>query len=85
MAEALIDVLRFIEGSTDEQMDADDAVKVLEGVAHVVGALSEEHRQELIALVGEVAAVETDPARRAFIEGFPEGFGLVDGASGQCG
>ncbi|MFF2329579.1 MULTISPECIES: hypothetical protein [unclassified Streptomyces] len=32
LAEALVDVLWFIEGSEDEQMDPDDAVKVLEGV-----------------------------------------------------
>ncbi|WP_338498863.1 hypothetical protein [Streptomyces sp. SJL17-4] len=40
MAEALVDVLWFIDGSEDEQMDPDDAVKVLEGVAHVVSTLS---------------------------------------------
>jgi hypothetical protein len=31
--------LWFIDGSEDEQMDQDDAVKVMEGVAHVVGTL----------------------------------------------
>ncbi len=40
LAEALVDVLWFIDGSEDEQMDPDDAVKVLEGVAHVVSTLS---------------------------------------------
>lgn len=33
LAEALVDVLWFIEGTEDEQMDPDDAVKVMEGVA----------------------------------------------------
>lgn len=33
LAEALVDVLWFIDGCEDEQMDPDDAVKVLEGVA----------------------------------------------------
>ncbi|MEU6198356.1 hypothetical protein [Streptomyces sp. NPDC047061] len=33
LAEALVDALWFVEGSEDEQMDPDDAVKVLEGVA----------------------------------------------------
>ncbi|MCY0945770.1 hypothetical protein [Streptomyces antarcticus] len=32
LADALVDVLRFIDGSEDEQMDPDDAVKVLEGI-----------------------------------------------------
>ncbi|MER5967315.1 hypothetical protein [Streptomyces sp. NPDC002057] len=77
MAEALVDVLWFIDGSEDEQMDQDDAVKVMEGVAHVVSTLSCDQRQELIALLGEMAAVETHPGRREFLEEFPEGFGLI--------
>ncbi|MEV5666928.1 hypothetical protein [Streptomyces flaveolus] len=81
LGEALVDVLWFIEGSEDEQMDPDDAVKVLEGVAHRVTSLSDAQRQELVELVGEMAAAETDPARRAFLEQFPEGFALVDDAS----
>ncbi|WP_234327993.1 hypothetical protein [Streptomyces sp. NRRL F-2664] len=80
MAEALVDVLWFIDGSEDEQMDQDDAVKVMEGFAHVVSTLREDQRQELIALVGEMSAAENDPARREFLEAFPEGFGLIDDA-----
>ncbi|MET9473363.1 MULTISPECIES: hypothetical protein [unclassified Streptomyces] len=78
LAEALVDVLRFIEGSEDEQMDPDDAVKVLEGVAHLVSKLSSDQRSELIDLLGTMAEAESDAARREFLEGFPEGFGLLD-------
>ncbi|MFC9398677.1 hypothetical protein ACFTWS_36870 [Streptomyces sp. NPDC057027] len=77
----LVDVLRFIDGSEDEQMDQDHAVKVMEGVAHVVNTLSDDQQQELITLLGEMAAAETNPARRQFLEEFPEGFGLVDDLS----
>jgi hypothetical protein len=35
----------------------------------------------LIALIGEMAAAETNPARRAFLEEFPESFGLIDDAA----
>ncbi|WP_443045144.1 hypothetical protein [Streptomyces sp. NBC_00145] len=80
LAEALVDVLWFIEGSEDEQMDPDDAVKVLEGVAHLVSKLSKGQRSELIDLLGAMAEAESDPARREFLEGFPEGFGLHDDA-----
>jgi hypothetical protein len=78
LAEALVDVLWFIEGSEDEQMDPDDAVKVLEGVAHLVSQLSSGQRSELIGLLRAMAEAESDPARREFLEGFPGGFGLVD-------
>lgn len=81
LAEALVDVLWFVDGCEDQQMDPDDAVKVLEGVAHLVSTLSNDQRQELLALVGEMAAAETNPARREFLEEFPEGFGLIDDAS----
>ncbi|MGW6967749.1 hypothetical protein ACWGET_27290 [Streptomyces zaomyceticus] len=77
LAEALFDVLWFIEGTDDEQMDQDDAVKVLEGVAHVVSTLPNDQQQGLIALVGEMASAETDPARRSFLEELPEGLGLT--------
>ncbi|MGC5567245.1 hypothetical protein ACPYPG_30990 [Streptomyces sp. FR-108] len=78
LAEALVDVLWFVEGSEDEQMDPDDAVKVLEGAAHLVTQLSSDQRSEFIDLLGSMAAEEADPSRRAFLEGFPEGFGLVE-------
>ncbi|MFG1807811.1 hypothetical protein [Streptomyces sp. NPDC049040] len=78
LAEALVDVLWFFDGSEDGQMDQDDAVKVMEGVAQVVSTLSSDQQQELIALLGEMAAAETNPARREFLEEFPEGFGLID-------
>ncbi|MEU1863713.1 hypothetical protein [Streptomyces gardneri] len=78
MAEALVDVLWFIDGSEDEQMDQDDAVKVMEGVARVVSTLPNDQQQELIALLGEMAAAETNPACREFLVEFPEGFGLID-------
>ncbi|MFF3348859.1 hypothetical protein [Streptomyces sp. NPDC002779] len=78
LAEALVDVLWFMDGTEDDRMDQDDAVKVTEGVAHVVSTLPDDQRQELIGLVGEMAAAETDPARREFLEDFPEDFGLID-------
>ncbi|MFG2869557.1 hypothetical protein [Streptomyces sp. NPDC048338] len=81
LAEALVDVLWFIDGSEDEQMDQDDAVKVTEGVVHVVSTLSSDQQQELTALLGEMAAAETNPARREFLEEFPEGFWLIDDLS----
>ncbi|MFD9072533.1 hypothetical protein [Streptomyces lasiicapitis] len=81
LAEALVDVLWFVEGCEDDQMDPDDAVKVLEGFAHLVSRLSSDQRVEFIELLGSMAAEESDPSRREFLEGFPEGFGLAEEGS----
>ncbi|WP_328623123.1 hypothetical protein [Streptomyces sp. NBC_00354] len=81
LAEALVGVLWFIEGSDDEEMDPDNAVKVLEGIAHLFTQLSSDQRQELLDLLGAMAEEESDPARREFLEGFPESFGLVEDAT----
>ncbi|MGW3176953.1 hypothetical protein [Streptomyces sp. NPDC001153] len=80
LAEALVDVLWFIEGCEDEQMDPDDAVKVLEGVAYVVSKLSHDQQAEFLDLLETMAREEDDPSRRAFLEEFPDGFGLVEDA-----
>ncbi|MFD7495978.1 hypothetical protein ACFV8T_26900 [Streptomyces sp. NPDC059832] len=78
LTEALVDVLWFVEGSEDEQIDPDDAVKVREGVAHLAGKLSSGQRSELIDRLGTMAEAESDPVWREFSELFPEGFGLLD-------
>ncbi|MEV4949763.1 hypothetical protein [Streptomyces sp. NPDC053755] len=44
LAEAVADVLWFMEGSEDEQMDQDEAVEVTEGVARAVGTLPSDQR-----------------------------------------
>ncbi|MFG2896217.1 hypothetical protein ACGFZH_04000 [Streptomyces zaomyceticus] len=77
LAGALFDVLWFIEGTDDEQMDQDDAVKVLEGVAHVVSTLPSDQQQGLIDLVGEMSSAESDPARRSFLDELPNALGLI--------
>ncbi|MFD9904059.1 hypothetical protein [Streptomyces sp. NPDC059063] len=78
LAEALVDVLWFVEGCEDEQLDPDDAVKVLDGVAALVSRLSGDQRSEFIDLLGSMASEENDASRREFLEGFAEGFGLVE-------
>ncbi|MFF7580948.1 hypothetical protein ACFZBE_39240 [Streptomyces sp. NPDC008061] len=61
-------------------MDPDDAVKALEGVAHLVSKLSSDQRNELIGPLGTMAEAESDPARRQFLERLSEGFGILDDA-----
>lgn len=78
LAEGLVGVLWFVEGCDDDQMNQDDAVKVLEGAAHLMTQLSSDQRTELIDLLRSMAEEEPDPSRGEFLEGFPAGFGLVE-------
>ncbi|MEU9444182.1 hypothetical protein AB0D42_25435 [Streptomyces sp. NPDC048304] len=54
LAEALVDVLWFVDSCEDEQKDPDDAVKVLGGVAYLMSLLSSDQRSELIDLLGMI-------------------------------
>ncbi|MEE4597589.1 hypothetical protein V2J94_37905 [Streptomyces sp. DSM 41524] len=75
-ADALVDLTWFIESADDERMDQDDAVRALDGVAAVVGRMSDSQRAELQQVIEEMTVAETHPGRREFLEGFPDGFGL---------
>ncbi|MCX4451214.1 hypothetical protein [Streptomyces sp. NBC_01789] len=78
LTEALVDMAWFIEDADDEQMDLDDAVKALESMAAVLKNLSDDQRRALRDVLGGMAEAEADPARRGFLETFPQDFGLVD-------
>ncbi|NGN62941.1 hypothetical protein G5C51_03350 [Streptomyces sp. A7024] len=80
LAETLVDVMWYIEGTDEEQMNPDDAVKVLENAAASLGGLPQGRRAELVELLGTMAQEESDPERREFLEEFPESFGLVNDA-----
>ncbi|MFJ6623527.1 hypothetical protein ACIQOW_38910 [Kitasatospora sp. NPDC091335] len=77
LAEALVDLTRFVESADDDLMDQDDAVKALEGVAAVVDRLSSAQRAEFQQVIDAMTEAETDPGRREFLAAFPDGFGLV--------
>ncbi len=78
LADALVDIAWFIDGADDEQMDPDDAVKALEGIAATLGRLSHDQRGDLLDVLGAMAEAEGDAARREFLSAFPGDFGLLD-------
>lgn len=73
LAEALVDVAWFIDGADDEQMDTDDAVKAMEGIAATLGSLSHDQRSDLVDVLGAMAESEDNIARREFLDAFPRG------------
>lgn len=67
LAEALVDLIRFIEGADDGEMDADDAVKALEGVSAVAVGMSDSQRAEFLEVLGVIATAEAASGRREFL------------------
>ncbi|MGW5214229.1 hypothetical protein ACWEQO_24245 [Streptomyces sp. NPDC004051] len=47
----------------------------------MVGRLSHAQQEEFLDLLGTMAAEEADASRRAFLEEFPDSFGLVEDAA----
>jgi hypothetical protein len=78
VVEALLDCLMFLELSDDEAVNPDDAVRMMEWVAHLLGDLSPADRLHLTELTEARAAREEDPDRREFLLDFPEAFALVE-------
>ncbi|MGP4094286.1 hypothetical protein [Nonomuraea sp. KM90] len=78
LAELVMDLAWFLEGSDDEVVDPDDAVKQLEWISYRLCQLSAGDRSKLIALIRERAESESDPAFREFLQESPEALGLLD-------
>jgi hypothetical protein len=78
VVEALLDCLMFLELSDDEAVNPDDAVRMMEWVAHLLGDLSPADRLRLAEMAEARAAREEDPDRREFLLDFPEAFALVE-------
>ncbi|MEU4119072.1 hypothetical protein AB0F71_31840 [Kitasatospora sp. NPDC028055] len=78
LADALVDLTRFVESADDDLMDQDDAVKALEGVGAVVDRLSSTQRAKFQQVIDAMTEAETDPGCRKFLAAFPDGFGLVE-------
>lgn len=68
----------FFDTCEDSVLDDRIAIKQMEYAAHLLGRLSEADRQRLVAELAELAALETDPDYREFVETFAESMGLVD-------
>lgn len=79
LAGLLVDVVWFLDSCSDDEVDPDTAVKLMNNAAWVLGELPEAQRDRIVEIIGDSARAETDPSRRRFLESFPEALGLTDG------
>ncbi|NRQ31484.1 hypothetical protein HII36_06465 [Nonomuraea sp. NN258] len=78
LAELLMDLAWFLEGSDDDVIDPDDAVRQLEWISYRLRQLPPGDRSALIALIRERAESESEPAFQEFLKEAPQAFGLLD-------
>ncbi|WP_234326624.1 hypothetical protein [Streptomyces sp. NRRL S-495] len=73
-----MDIVRFLDSCEDDEVDPDAAVRVIESVSWVLTRLPHGQRDRFLTMLADLAAVETDPGRREFLEAFPFACGLLD-------
>ncbi|MEV6054268.1 hypothetical protein [Streptomyces sp. NPDC052107] len=74
----LVDIVWWLEGCGDEEVDPDSAVKMMESVGWVLLQLPSDQRERLLQALADLAEVEQDPVRREFLESFPVAIGMVE-------
>jgi hypothetical protein len=81
LAKALIETAAFLEFSSDDSVNPDDAVRELEGIAHTLHSASPEEVVAIREALREmVDASQTDVAREAarkFSDAFLESMGVA--------
>jgi hypothetical protein len=75
----VVGVAMFFEGSEDDVIDPDVALKQLEWIHWELDRLDPGEREALVAFVhAEAEAADDDPRYRAFLLEFPKAMGLRD-------
>ncbi|MFD7880027.1 hypothetical protein ACFV5G_39150 [Streptomyces sp. NPDC059766] len=78
LAGLVVDVVWFLEGCGDDEVDPDSAVKMMEGVGGELLRLPLDQRDRFLQVLEDLAEAETDSARRKFLQSFPFTCGLAE-------
>lgn len=73
----LTDLLFQLEAADERQVNSDFAIALMEVIGAELQGLESEDVAEFVAIIREVAGVETNEGRRRYLEAFPESFGLA--------
>lgn len=69
---------RFCHTCDDSVLDDDTAIKQMDYAAYLLGRLAGTDRQRLVEELATLAALETHPLDREYLERFAYSVGLVD-------
>jgi hypothetical protein len=78
LAGVIVDIVWWLDSCGDDEVDPDSAVKMMESVAWVMGELPDDHQQQLIEVLEEMADSEPNEARAVQLRSFPFACGLVE-------
>ncbi|WP_433518748.1 hypothetical protein ACQP2T_26555 [Nonomuraea sp. CA-143628] len=78
LAGLVVDVVWFLEGCGDDEVDPDSAVKMMESVGWVLLQLPADQRGRFLQVLTDLAEAEPNSGRREFLESFPFAVGLVE-------
>ncbi|WP_433178946.1 hypothetical protein [Actinoallomurus sp. CA-150999] len=68
----------FFDTCDDSVLDADTALEQMEGAAYLLNQLAAADKKRLVDELASLAALETGPSDREYLEGFAYAVGLVD-------
>lgn len=77
VADALIELITTLELATDDQIDLDFEVSIMESLGCMLQRLGAEERDDFLEHVERRAAAARDPSRAEIIRLIPEGLGIL--------
>ncbi|MER7680820.1 hypothetical protein [Streptomyces sp. NPDC096934] len=74
----LVDIVRWLDGCDDEEVNPDSAVKMMEAIGWALLQLPSDQRERFRQVIADLVEVEQDPAVRDFLKSFPFDIGMVE-------
>lgn len=79
LASCLLDLLYSIETASEDEINEDFSVNLLESVGAEIQTLNRKELSEFMDVVSNISIAESDPKRRVFLDELSENFGLDNG------
>jgi hypothetical protein len=81
LAELLLDQLYQLETASDDEVNEDFSVKLMEQAAARLQSLDADKIQEFLKIVGNMADNATDQNQKEYLQDFADNFGLTEALS----
>ncbi|MFF0689770.1 hypothetical protein ACFYUG_27120 [Streptomyces albogriseolus] len=82
LAGLVADTLWFLDSCSDDEVDPDSTVKMMESMCGELLRLPLDQRDRLLHVLTDLAEAEPNPARREFLQSFPFVCGLIEEEGG---